>query len=316
MFTLVGRSARLRFLAAFFAAAIVVACSPRAPTPPSAEFLLATPDSTFWVRSGATGIRIRAVPMTIARYDSAFHEVYVADLDRSFNDAVLTGERVYVRDLLSDDSTLVYDDTTINSLADRHARAHPDAIPLNPDDDTPDNPPISADGETDILDVRGPYILLEHRSSFEHFGNAQSDTVQAAIDLRTARAATRAAMTHDSAGMERDVVRSLPQTWNRGAYTLLARGDSAGGSVSLTLRDRARHVWPLLTVSERPRIYWLDSPRMDARTRVALSRAFNEAAAYGETVKYVTFTPLPPRVAHRSHRAHHTRARHPSPRHA
>ena len=272
-------------------------------TPPSAEFIVATPDSTFWVRSGDGGIRIRAVPMTLARYAGKFHEVYVADLDRSFEDAVFTGERVYVRDLARGDSALVYDDTLVARLSEHYARLHPDARPLDPDDDTPTDPAITATGETDLLGVRGPYVLLEHRSSFEHGGDEQDDTVETAVDLRTGAAASLATLRRDPA-VTRDtsVVRAVPTTWTRSGYTLLARGDSSEGTVSLTLRDGARRSWPLFSTPPHPRIYWLDDPPVDPATRRALARAFNDAAAYDESVKYVHMTP-------RDHQTHALGAR-------
>ena len=266
------------------------ACSGRAPDPPDAEFLVATADSTFWVHSGAQGIRIQAVPMTLAHFNGRFHEVFITDLDRSFSDAVFTGERVYVRDLQSNDSTLVYDDTAIVTMAEHHARAYPDATPLGPDDDTPSDPEISATGETDVLEVRGPYALLEHRTVYEMPAGGQHDTVHTAIDLRTGAAATEADMARDSATEDSNVVRALPRSWDRKAYTLYARR-AGDGSVSISLRDRVRRSWPLFSVGAHPRIYWLDSPGVDAAARRALVRAFNSAAAYDEAVKYVKYVP-------------------------
>ena len=226
--------------------------------------------------------------MTLARFGGHFHEVFIADLDRSFDDAVLTGERVYVRDLQSNDSTLVYDDTTIVAMAARHARAYPDATPLGPDDDTPTDPRISVSGETDILEVRGAYALLEHRSRYDMPAGSQHDTVHAAVDLRTGAAATQGAMSRDSVSDDSNVVRTVPRNWERKGYTLYVRGVGAG-SVSLSLRDTERHLWPLFTVSAHPRVYWLDNPAIDTVARRALVRAFNSAAAYDEMVKYVKY---------------------------
>ena len=269
-------------------AAGLAGCSKGAQAPPDAEFLIATADSTFWVHSGARGIRVRAVPMTLAHFNGHFHEVFIADLDRSFNDAVFTGERVYVRDLQSGDSTLVYDDTAIVTMAARHARAYPDATPLGPDDDTPRDPQISASGETDILEVRGPYALLEHRSAYEMPGGGQHDTVHTAVDLRTGAAATQTAIARDSAAEDSNLVSTIPRSWDRQGYTVYARG-VADGAVSISLRDHAHRSWPLFTVSAHPRVYWLDSPPMDGAARRALIRAFNSAAAYDEAVKYVKY---------------------------
>jgi hypothetical protein len=270
------------------ATAAFTACSSRVPDPPDAEFLVATADSTFWVHSGERGIRIQAVPMTLAHFGGRFHEVFIADVDRSFDDAVFTGERVYVRDLQSGDSSLVYDDTAIVMMAARHARSSPDATPLAGDDDTPTDPEISASGETDVLEVRGAYALLEHRSAYEMPGGAQHDTVRTVVDLRTGAAATANAMARESKAEDSNVVRTLPRSWNRKDYILHARG-AADGSVSISLRDRTERSWPLFTVGDHPRVYWLDSPPIDAAARGALVRAFNSAASYDEAVKYARY---------------------------
>ncbi len=266
-----------------------VACSASGPNPPDAEFLVATADSTFWVRSGAQGVHVQAVPMTLARFGGRFHEVFVAEVDRSFNDATFTGERVYVRDLQSGDSTMVYDDSAIVSMAQHHARAYPDATPLGPNDDGPTDPSISASGETDVLEVRGPYALLEHRTAYEMPAGGQHDTVHTAVDLRTGAAATEEAMARDSAADDSNVIRVVPRSWTRKGYTLDVRGLD-DGSVSMTLKDRSQRSWPLFTVSAHPRVYWLDQPHVDSAARRALIRAFNSAASYDESVKYAKFT--------------------------
>lgn len=263
-------------------------CFARAVNPPEAEFLVATADSVFWVHSGKWGVHVRAVPMTLAHFDGRFYEVFVADVDRSYDDAIFTGERVYVRDLESGDSTMVYDDTAIITMAKRHARAYPDAALLRPNDDTPTDPEISAAGETDVLEVRGHYALLEHRTDYEMPGGGQHDTVHTAVDLRTGEAATHEAMSRDSVADDSNVVRTVPRSWVRGGYTLNARGVD-DGSVSISLRDPAHGTWPLFTVSAHPRVYWLDHPGITAVTRHGLVRAFNAAAAYDDAVKYVKF---------------------------
>ena len=312
IFSAMLRHARIRSLrpgsALFPILALVLAagfmgCKAHAPDPPDAEFLVATADSAFWVHSGATGIHVKAVPMTLAHFGGRFHEVFIADVDRSFDDAVFTGERVYVRDLQSNDSTLVYDDTAIVTMAAHHARAYPDATPLGPQDETPQDPSISASGETDVLEVRGPYALLEHRTFYEMPAGDMHDTVHTAVDLRSGAAATPADMQRDSAAEDSNVVRSVPHSWIRKDYALYARG-VADGSVSISLRDKSQRSWPLFTVSAHPRIYWLDNPPIDSATRRALVRAFNSAAAYDETVKYVRYV-HPARPASRARAVRH-----------
>jgi hypothetical protein len=43
-----------------------------------------------------------------------------------------------------------------------------------------------------------------------------------------------------------------------------------------------------LVASSFVQIFWLDQPRVDAQTRTALSRAFNDATAYGERIQQVS----------------------------
>ncbi len=297
-------------VATIVAGAIATGCT-SSPSPPAAEFIVATPDSTYWVSSGTQGIHVRAVPMTITRYGGRFHEIYVADVDRSFNDAVFTGERLYTRDLVTGDSTLVYDDTSVVKLASHHARSHPESLPLAADDDTPNDPAVIATGETDIIEVRGPYVLLEHRSSFEHIGGEQHDTVRAVVNLRTGLAATRADLTHDAQVLaDSTTLRPVPHTWKRRGYALLARGDAASPSVSLSLRDQGDRSWPLISVAASARLYWLDTEPLDTAAVRALAHAFNEAAAYDESASFVTFAPSVPhgRQRGRQHAHPHGRA--------
>src|SRR5438874_4222987 len=92
---------------------VVAACgthertSSAAYPPPRAEFLVATQDSTFWISSNGKRMRARGAPLTLARYDGRFVELFLADDDRSFPDALLVGLRVYRRDLASGDSTVI-----------------------------------------------------------------------------------------------------------------------------------------------------------------------------------------------------------------
>ena len=119
-------------------------CSPLAPVPatgrplappPRAEFLLSSADSTFWVATTSGTTRVRGAPLVLARYDGRFFEVYGADDDRSYDDALLVGERLYRRDLITGDSALVFADTTVPRIAGEYARAHPDERPLSPDEE-------------------------------------------------------------------------------------------------------------------------------------------------------------------------------------
>jgi len=57
----------------------------------------------------------------------------------------------------------------------------------------------------------------------------------------------------------------------------------------LAMRDRRGREWKLgFVASSFVQIFWLDKPRVDARTRHALARAFNDATAYGERIQQVS----------------------------
>jgi hypothetical protein len=265
---------------------VLAGCERSAPVPPPADFIVATVDSAFWVTTDSKGIHVRSVPMTLFRMGGSFHELYVAEVDHSYEEALFLGERVYARNLVTGDSTLIYEDAGVVRLAAQYARTHPHARRAPYDHEEALEPEISAFGETEILDVRGSVLMIEHLESVEQPGGTQSDTARLAIDVRTSKIIrTRAEL--DSATQDSSAIVTLPRQWQRNGYALHARGDSGSRQLSLTLRDASRQSWPLITVAAGARLYWLDQPRVDGATRKALVRAFNGAASYNEAVKYV-----------------------------
>ena len=169
------------------ALALAACASPpkTAAPPPQAEFLLSAGDSTFWVRAGANGLHVRGAPLILARFGGRFYEVYTVDDDRSFEDALFLGERLYARDLARDDSTLVLADSTVPLMARRYGRDNPDARPLGPGDDGPDDPPVSATATLDFLDVHGPYLSYEyHLDTDTPEAGAATASRRGVVDLR------------------------------------------------------------------------------------------------------------------------------------
>ena len=89
---------------------------------------------------------------------------------------------------------------------------------------------------------------------------------------------------HDAAGEGGVATRR----WKHDAYDVVSRYDSARKSNALLLRDRRGREWNLGTIaSSFVQIFWLDKPVVDAKTRSALSNAFNEATEYGGAIKQV-----------------------------
>lgn len=152
------------------------------------DFVLNAGDSSFWVTADGRSptIRMRGAPLRLAHYGGRFYEVYAEDDDRSFENALLVGEQLYRRDLITNDSAPVFSDSVIPRLAARYASAHPDEQPLGPNDEEPDDASTSATTEVDVLDVYGPFLSYEYRSDIHLPSRSASHvTRHGVLDLRT-----------------------------------------------------------------------------------------------------------------------------------
>jgi hypothetical protein len=271
--------------------AVAGACALPPPPPPVAEFLVSAGDQTYWVRSDNSGLRIRGSPLILARSGGRYYEIFVSEIDRSFPRALLSGERVFRRELASGDSSIIFDDTAIVKMSEDYHRQHPRAPLLRPDDDPEDNVDVTAVGETDILNVLGPYVAIEHRLSVERpDDHDQDDTTRTVIDLRSGKPVPLDRMLRDST--VREAVGEggfVNRRWRHDGYDVISHYDSVQRANALTLRDRRGREWRLGFVSSSfVQIFWLDKPRLDAETRHALARAFNDATAYGERIQQVS----------------------------
>lgn len=167
---------------------LALAACTRAPQRPAphAEFLVANADSTFWVTADARGVRMRGAPLILARVDSRFHELFVADDDRSYYDAVFVGQHLFRRDLISGDSTELLSDGEVAEMTDRFAREHPDERPLAPDEDGAEQPRTSAVAELRVIDVHGPFASYEHITDIDVTGGSFRHAAhRGVIDLRS-----------------------------------------------------------------------------------------------------------------------------------
>jgi hypothetical protein len=168
---------------------------------PRSEFLMTSADSTFWITTDSQKTRTRGAPLTLARYGGRFYELYTADDDFSYEDALLLGERLYRRDLLTGDSAVVFADTTVPRVASSYARAHPDQQPLSPNEEGDADPGTSATAEVDILDVFGPYVSYEYRVDIDLPGRRTwHSTRRGVLDLRSGKPATVSDLFGPSAG--------------------------------------------------------------------------------------------------------------------
>ena len=167
---------------------LAAACRQGPAGPPAASFLVVAGDSTFWVDSDGGKIGTRRSPLMLARVEGRYHELYVVDEDLSYYDALLAGQRVYRRDIVSGDSALVRYDSSIARLARAYAASHPREQPLDPDEDTADDPTVQATTDTELLDVIGPYLSYEFHLDVDIHGERdQHVTQRGVVDIRDGR---------------------------------------------------------------------------------------------------------------------------------
>ena len=163
----------------------------RLPAPPAAEFVLSARDSTFWFTSAGGSLHVRGAPLELAHVDGRFYELYVADDDRSFEDAELVGQRIYRRDLVSGDSLLVFEDTIVPHLAQLYARQHPDDQRIGPEEEGSDDPLWRATTTIELADVHGPFLSYTLHVDVERDDAPLWHTSRRGVlDLSTGRAAT------------------------------------------------------------------------------------------------------------------------------
>jgi hypothetical protein len=242
----------LRFGLASCLASVVAACAASPAAPPRAEFLLASGDSTFWVRTGDDGVRVRRSPLVLTAFDGRFYEVYVADDDRSFFDATFIGQRIYRRDLITNDSIAVFDDPVVPAFASAYAKQHPRERPLDPAEEGSENPATVVTTDAEIVDVLGPFLTFEHHTDVDIAGGEDShETRRGVIDLRRGARASLASLfgaaTADrltTAGRDAfrdalDSVRAARDDRGRRAAEAIADFAFDSASFSLTIADGA-----------------------------------------------------------------------------
>jgi hypothetical protein len=181
-------------LVALSACAVAAACSGKAAAAPHADLIVATADSSYWVTTGPQALRVRGVPMLLARVDGRFREIYVADDDRSYFDAVLVGLRLWSRDLVRGDSVELFADTVVPRFARSYAKAHPDDAPLAPNEETADRPRTKVTADLEVLAVHGPYVSYEYRTDMDVIGGRTATDRHTArrgvLDVRTGKPVT------------------------------------------------------------------------------------------------------------------------------
>lgn len=224
--------------AALGVASLIVAACERPEPPADRELLVVTADSTFWVRAVGGTVRTRGVPMLVARVDGRFKEIYVADDDRSYYDAVFVGHRLFARDLVRGDSIELNRDTVVARLALEYAEAHPDEAPLEPDEPENDNASMRATSDLEILGIAGPYLSYEHHTDVDTRDEKSADHRhqyrRGVIDIRTGNAVDVSALFGRAADT---AIAGARRDWLASRDSLLSIGGPGAPRVRAALAD-------------------------------------------------------------------------------
>ncbi len=166
----------------------LVGCTPapRVGARPDTEFLVVSDDSTAWVRSSADTVIVQRAPMLIATLNGRLIEIYVADDAINFRDATFLVNRVYRRDLVSGDSTLVFADSTVLRDVMTYVRTHPDAERLD-DEEPPAEGARAFESAITPTAVVGSTIGLAVHNDHSLGELGTHDSYRATVDLITGR---------------------------------------------------------------------------------------------------------------------------------
>jgi hypothetical protein len=215
---------------------VLVACRTERVAPPRAEFLIAAGDSSFWVRSQNGRFRIRGAPLQLARLRGRFHEIYVADDDRSHYEAVIVGQRVFRRDLHTGDSVAIFEDTTAASIERWYREEHPNDPRVSAEEDVSEHPIVEATAEIGLLDAFGPYQSYEYHADGLIQGGAEWHvTRRGVLDLEKGDQASIAALFGDTAA--RRIVAEGKRRFSLALDSVLASPDARARAAADAIAD-------------------------------------------------------------------------------
>jgi hypothetical protein len=213
----------------------LIGCKAQQASAPRTEFLLSAGDSTFWVSSGPDGVKVRSAPLMLGHFGGRFYELYVTDDDLSYPEAALVGQRLYRRDLVSGDSTLIYADTAVAGIAKQYAVTHPDAQPLEPDAELETDPTMQATAELEILDTHGPYLSFEYHLDVATDGDDRHYTSRGVVDMRDSRRSTIRTLFDDSAAVR--ILAEADTAFTEALDSVLASKKATARRAARTLGD-------------------------------------------------------------------------------
>ncbi|MEO7996071.1 MAG: hypothetical protein ABI852_01435, partial [Gemmatimonadaceae bacterium] len=131
---------------------------------------------------------MRSAPILLTYTDGHFYEVFISDDVHDFQQASFANARIFQRDIMSADSVLLFEDGTVSREARAWMKSHPDATPLDPDDDTADEaPPTFVSDDIEVIDVHGPWLTYGHTLDIDVAGRTshKHQRKHGVVDVRT-----------------------------------------------------------------------------------------------------------------------------------
>lgn len=130
--------------------------------PPAIEFLVASGDSTFWVRADADGIHVRSGPLLLTQFEARLYQVSIAEEITDFLDAEFVSERLIASALGEEDSVVLVQDEGVPAARERWQRAHPGEEPIDILEEDAPEPESSAADFLEVINVHGPWVSWAH----------------------------------------------------------------------------------------------------------------------------------------------------------
>ncbi|MFN8574846.1 MAG: hypothetical protein U0132_22520 [Gemmatimonadaceae bacterium] len=197
-----------------------VGCRTNTASAPNTSFVVSAGDSTYWVTTSATQAKVRSAPFLLVSLDGRFQEIFVTDDDQSFYNAVIIGQRIYMRDLVTGDSSLVLDDELTGGVAREYQRTHPNERPLDQDEEENPDAEAIASTDTQVIEVLGPYLTYEQHLDLDGpWLRPAHTTRRGVINLRTKEPVTLASLVGEG---------TAATLWTRGVSLFGSARDSIG----------------------------------------------------------------------------------------
>ncbi|MEP6763298.1 MAG: hypothetical protein ABJB66_03255 [Gemmatimonadaceae bacterium] len=131
---------------------------------------------------------MRTAPILLSLVDNHFYEVFIADDVHDYEDASFVTARAFSRDVMKNDSLLVFSEGRVEREDFAWQRAHPNALSLDPSDDgNRASVATVVSDDIEVVDVHGPWLSFSYRLDVDVDGRKGHDHRKrnGVLDLRS-----------------------------------------------------------------------------------------------------------------------------------